>query len=325
MDMTREVSISDNSSDTNDTDIICDEDSNEDSKCRFSRKVASERVESDCEKDASKKASVKNKTFTIDGILGLDASKMKRSDSGSSDVTSQTIPKSSSEFTYPFRPVAISPASVCGTSTAPNVLELLSNKTSHMMNNLTSVEHIAQPKVHPITPTLPYSVSGLQFPNSHPGLVYANWIGLHSKPPPHANYVLGLQIPKPSGKRFRKPGVDRKPRQAYSAKQLERLENEFKQDKYLSVSKRMELSKCLNLTEVQIKTWFQNRRTKWKKQLTSRLKIAQRQGIYTSPYLTPGIPPYSLFPPYYATPLCFVEPVSSSDNKSESPSPSGLS
>lgn len=84
------------------------------------------------------------------------------------------------------------------------------------------------------------------------------------------------------GKRSRKPGIDRKPRQAYSVKQLEKLENEFKQDKYLSVSKRMELSKTLNLTEVQIKTWFQNRRTKWKKQLTSRLKIAQRQGIYAT-------------------------------------------
>lgn len=59
-----------------------------------------------------------------------------------------------------------------------------------------------------------------------------------------------------SGKfKLRKPGIDRKPRQAYSANQLEKLENEFKQDKYLSVSKRMELSKCLNLTEVQIKTW----------------------------------------------------------------------
>lgn len=55
--------------------------------------------------------------------------------------------------------------------------------------------------------------------------------------------------------KLRKPGIDRKPRQAYSANQLEKLENEFKQDKYLSVSKRMELSKCLNLTEVQIKTW----------------------------------------------------------------------
>lgn len=70
--------------------------------------------------------------------------------------------------------------------------------------------------------------------------------------------------PKLLGKRSRKPGIDRKPRQAYSVKQLEKLENEFKQDKYLSVSKRMELSKTLNLTEVQIKTWFQNRRTKWK-------------------------------------------------------------
>lgn len=113
------------------------------------------------------------------------------------------------------------------------------------------------------------------------------------------------------GKRSRKPGVDRKPRQAYSAKQLERLESEFKQDKYLSVSKRMELSKCLNLTEVQIKTWFQNRRTKWKKQLTSRLKIAQRQGIYSTHYLTAGGFPttathYPLFAPYYPNSLCML-------------------
>lgn len=113
-------------------------------------------------------------------------------------------------------------------------------------------------------------------------------------------------MPKPSGKRFRKPGIDRKPRQAYSAKQLERLENEFKHDKYLSVSKRMELSKCLSLTEVQIKTWFQNRRTKWKKQLTSRLKIAQRQGLYSnSMYLAAGPHPHphTLISQYYHLPF----------------------
>ncbi|KAE8737933.1 hypothetical protein FOCC_FOCC016598, partial [Frankliniella occidentalis] len=103
--------------------------------------------------------------------------------------------------------------------------------------------------------------------------------------------VFVVAAPKPAGRRSRKPGLDRKPRQAYSARQLERLETEFKVgqsdnlvvihvnpdtlqvDKYLSVSKRMELSKALSLTEVQIKTWFQNRRTKWKKQMTTRYKL----------------------------------------------------
>lgn len=59
--------------------------------------------------------------------------------------------------------------------------------------------------------------------------------------------------------RMKKSGIDRKPRQAYSQSQLEELEREFKNDKYLSVSKRLELSKKLNLTEVQIKTWYQVR------------------------------------------------------------------
>ncbi|XP_065337946.1 brain-specific homeobox protein homolog [Cloeon dipterum] len=110
-------------------------------------------------------------------------------------------------------------------------------------------------------------------------LFYNNWF-----PGKHHSQFFGLQAPKPVGRRSRKPGIDRKPRQAYSAKQLERLESEFKIDKYLSVSKRLELSKALHLTEVQIKTWFQNRRTKWKKQLTSRLKMAQRQGLFPAHY-----------------------------------------
>nr|CAH8847657.1 unnamed protein product [Trichobilharzia regenti] len=62
--------------------------------------------------------------------------------------------------------------------------------------------------------------------------------------------------------------IERKPRQAYSAVQLERLETEFERDKYLKLNRRIELSNELNLTETQIKTWFQNRRTKWKKKFS---------------------------------------------------------
>ncbi|XP_078039003.1 uncharacterized protein LOC144471120 [Augochlora pura] len=145
-------------------------------------------------------------------------------------------------------------------------------------------------------------------------LLYNSWFA-QTKP----GQLFGLQAPKPSGRRSRKPGIDRKPRQAYSAKQLERLEAEFKIDKYLSVSKRMELSKSLNLTEVQIKTWFQNRRTKWKKQLTSRLKIAQRQGLFPPPYFPPT--QYPLLP-YYTSPLVFGNPTSDDGNANVATIPS---
>ncbi|CAL4115158.1 unnamed protein product, partial [Meganyctiphanes norvegica] len=115
--------------------------------------------------------------------------------------------------------------------------------------------------------------------------------------------MFGLQAPRPSGRRCRKPGVDRKPRQAYSAKQLERLETEFKVDKYLSVSKRLELSQALALTETQIKTWFQNRRTKWKKQMAARMRLAQRQGLLP-PHLYPALPPLTpILGPCYPYPI----------------------
>ncbi|CAO4374753.1 unnamed protein product [Caenorhabditis nigoni] len=84
--------------------------------------------------------------------------------------------------------------------------------------------------------------------------------------------LLGVSARKHDYKRNRKSVSERKPRQAYSARQLDRLESEFQNDKYLSVNKRIQLSQTLNLTETQIKTWFQNRRTKWKKQLTSSIR-----------------------------------------------------
>ena len=52
----------------------------------------------------------------------------------------------------------------------------------------------------------------------------------------------------------------RKARTAFSDHQLQTLENTFERQKYLSVQDRMELAAKLNLTDTQVKTWYQNRR-----------------------------------------------------------------
>ncbi|TRY69393.1 hypothetical protein TCAL_02188 [Tigriopus californicus] len=69
----------------------------------------------------------------------------------------------------------------------------------------------------------------------------------------------------------------KRPRTAFTAAQIKALESEFERNKYLSVSKRMQLSKQLKLTETQIKIWFQNRRTKWKRKYTNDLEVLAQQ------------------------------------------------
>ncbi|XP_075218030.1 uncharacterized protein LOC142322840 [Lycorma delicatula] len=75
------------------------------------------------------------------------------------------------------------------------------------------------------------------------------------------------------------PQEDRKkrPRTAFTATQIKALESEFEKNKYLSVSKRLHLSRTLKLTETQIKIWFQNRRTKWKRKYTNDLELLAQQ------------------------------------------------
>jgi BarH-like protein len=52
----------------------------------------------------------------------------------------------------------------------------------------------------------------------------------------------------------------RKARTAFTDHQLAQLERSFERQKYLSVQDRMELAASLNLTDTQVKTWYQNRR-----------------------------------------------------------------
>ncbi|CCD66476.1 Homeobox protein ceh-31 [Caenorhabditis elegans] len=84
----------------------------------------------------------------------------------------------------------------------------------------------------------------------------------------------------------------RKARTIFTDKQLQELENTFEKQKYLSVQDRMELAHRMGLTDTQVKTWYQNRRTKWKRQASVGMDLlhdagnmaAVQQLLRTNPY-----------------------------------------
>ena len=58
----------------------------------------------------------------------------------------------------------------------------------------------------------------------------------------------------------------KKERPLFSPHQIQTMEKEFAKQRYVTEDKRAQLALEVNLTETQVKTWFQNRRTKWKKE-----------------------------------------------------------
>ncbi|KAJ7378109.1 hypothetical protein OS493_024774 [Desmophyllum pertusum] len=67
-------------------------------------------------------------------------------------------------------------------------------------------------------------------------------------------------------KATRKSAKTRRKRTAFTSFQLKCLEEKFMMNKYLTIAERDMLAKSLQLSNKQVKTWFQNRRTKWKRE-----------------------------------------------------------
>ncbi|OCT71634.1 homeobox protein vex1-like [Xenopus laevis] len=89
-------------------------------------------------------------------------------------------------------------------------------------------------------------------------------------------------------------------RTKFSAEQLEELERSFKENRYIGSSEKRRLSKVLKLSETQIKTWFQNRRMKFKRQTQDARVEAFFSGLYVPYYGYPDLPTpgYSVQPEF---------------------------
>jgi homeobox protein Nkx-5 len=95
----------------------------------------------------------------------------------------------------------------------------------------------------------------------------------------------------------------KKTRTVFSRHQIFYLESAFEAKRYLSSTERSEIASTLNLTETQVKVWFQNRRNKWKSQITGdpsfpleRFPALPYGGRFPLPLGTLGTP---LYPPLF--------------------------
>ncbi|NXH23280.1 DLX4A protein, partial [Bucco capensis] len=132
---------------------------------------------------------------------------------------------------------------------------------------------------------LPYPPAGAQHPP--PGLAPGNRLqeAEHEKPPALANGELRLNG---KGKKLRKP------RTIYSSLQLQALNQRFQQTQYLALPERAELAAQLGLTQTQVKIWFQNKRSKYKKIMKQGSGVPDGEHLHTSTSLSPcspNIPP----------------------------------
>ncbi|KAG8523611.1 T-cell leukemia homeobox protein 1 [Galemys pyrenaicus] len=134
---------------------------------------------------------------------------------------------------------------------------------------------------------------------------------------PGVNNLTGLTFPwMESNRRYTKdrftghpyqnrtPPKKKKPRTSFTRLQICELEKRFHRQKYLASAERAALAKALKMTDAQVKTWFQNRRTKWRRQTAEEREAERQQANRILLQLQQEAFQKSLAQPLPADPLC---------------------
>ncbi|CAK6962381.1 homeobox protein vent1-like [Scomber scombrus] len=112
------------------------------------------------------------------------------------------------------------------------------------------------------------------------------------------------------GSEVEREGSQRRVRTKFTAEQISKLEKIFSKNKYLDAGERMKTAQKLNLSETQVRTWFQNRRMKLKREVQDYLapQVPQVMFQHMSPAQYHGMagqrPQYSSSgPAFYPLPV----------------------
>ncbi|XP_006006729.1 homeobox protein Nkx-6.1 [Latimeria chalumnae] len=108
-----------------------------------------------------------------------------------------------------------------------------------------------------------------------PGRTPIFWPGVMQSPPwRDARLACG---PHQASVLLDKDGKRKHTRPTFSGQQIFALEKTFEQTKYLAGPERARLAYSLGMTESQVKVWFQNRRTKWRKKHAAEMATAKKK------------------------------------------------